>query len=98
MVIRGEPGRYTGMINIGSVAARILSLEAGQDHMAVRATTSQQTLILRLARDEEFFSGNWILGGQRGTIVGNKRSGQSSGGPESTGRSFRPPHSDQDPS
>ena len=98
MEIRGEPGRYTGMIAVGSVGARIVGVEAAADHMIVRATTSERTLILRLARDEDFFSGNWILGGQRGTIVGRKRPDQSSAGPVSIGRSFRPPHSDQDPS
>lgn len=98
MEIRGEPATYTGLIDIGGVAARILSLEVGEDHMTVRATTSQRPLILRLARDENFLSGNWILGRQRGTIVARKRPDHPSGGPVSIGRSFRPPHSDHDPS
>ena len=98
MDIRGEPGSYTGMIALGSAAARILSLEVGEDHMNVRADMRQQTLILRLARDGDYLSGNWVLGGQRGTIVANKRPNQTSGGPVSIGRSSRPPHSDQAPS
>lgn len=98
MEIRGEPGSYTGTIAVGTVGARIVSVEAGADHMTVHAATSERTLILRLARDGDFFSGNWVLGRQRGTIIGNKRPGQSSGAPASIGRSLRPPHSDQDPS
>ena len=98
MEVRGEPGRYTGMINVGGVAARILTLEIGEDHMAVRASTRQRTLILRLARDGDFLSGNWVLGAQRGTIIANRRPDQTSGGPVSIGRSLRPPHSDHDPS
>lgn len=98
MDIRGEPGRYTGMIAVGSVAARIVNVEAGEDHMTVHATARQTNLILRLAWDGESLSGNWILGAQRGTFLGRKRPGQQSGGSVSTGRSGRPPHSDQDPS
>lgn len=98
MDIRGEPGSYTGMIDVGGATARILSLEVGEDHMTVRADLRQQALILRLARDGDYLSGNWVLGTQRGTIVANKRPGQTSGCPVSTGRSRRPPHSDQDPS
>lgn len=98
MDIRGEPGRYTGMIAVGSVAARIVTVDAGEDHMTVHATARQSNLILRLAWDGEFLSGNWILGAQRGTFVGRKSPGQPSGGPASIGRSVRPPHSDQDPS
>ena len=100
MEIRGKPGSYTGTIDVGAAAARILSLDVGEGYMTVRAELRRQTLILRLARDGDFLSGNWVLGAQRGTIVANKRPGQASGsgGPVSTGRSGRPPHSDQDPS
>lgn len=98
MEIRGEPDGYAGMIDVGGAAGRILSLEVGEDHMTVRADVRQRTLILRLARDGDFMSGNWVLGRQRGTIVANKRPGQRSDGPVSIGRSPRPPHSDQDPS
>lgn len=98
MDIRGEPGNYTGMIAVGSVIARIVNVDAGEDHMAVHATARQTNLILRLAWDGESVSGNWILGAQRGTFVGRKRPVQPSGGPVSIGRSGRPPHSDQDPS
>lgn len=98
MDVVGEPGNYTGMIAVGSVAARIVTVEAGEDHMTVHAITRQTNLILRLAWDGEFLSGNWILGGQRGTFVGRKRPDQPSAGPVSIGRSVRPPHSDHDPS
>lgn len=98
MSIRGEPGNYTGMIAVGSVAARIVNVEPGEDHMTVHATTRQTNLILRLGWDGEFLSGNWILGAQRGTFVGRRRPDQRSGGPVSMGTSLRPPHSDQDPS
>ena len=96
--IRGEPGSYTGVITVGSVTARIVNVDAGEDHMTVHAIASQGTLILRLAWDGEFLSGNWILGAQRGTFAGRKRPDQPSGGSVSIGRSSRPPHSDQDPS
>lgn len=96
--IRGEPGSYTGVITVGSVTARIVNVDAGDDHMTVHAIASQGTLILRLAWDGEYLSGNWILGPQRGTFMGRKRPGQPSGGPVSIGRSARPPHSDQEPS
>ena len=98
MDVRGEPGNYTGMIAVGSVSARIVNVEPGEDHMTVHATARQANLILRLAWDGEFLSGNWILGAQRGTFVGRKRPDQPSGGPISIGRPSRPPHSDQDPS
>jgi len=98
MDIRGEPGSYTGMIAVGSVAARIVNVDAGEDHMTVHATARQTNLILRLVWDGQSLSGNWILGAQRGTFVGRKRPAQPSGGPVSIGRSGRPPHSDQDPS
>ncbi len=98
MDIRGEPGGYAGVITVGGVTARIVSVEAGDDHMAVHAIAAQGTLILRVAWDGESLSGNWILGAQRGTFVGRKRPGQPSGGPVSIGRSGRPPHSDHDPS
>ena len=98
MDVRGEPGDYTGMIAVGSVSARIVNVEPGEDHMTVHATARQANLILRLVWDGEFLSGNWILGAQRGTFAGRKRPDQPSGGPVSIGRSSRPPHSDQDPS
>ncbi len=110
MHIRGEPGRYAGIIAIGGVSARIVNVEVGEDHMTVQASTTSsagggRALILRLARDEDFFSGNWILGVQRGAIVGTRRSDPASvqalyppGGPLAIGTSSRPPHSDQDPS
>ncbi len=72
MEIRGEPGRHSGVIDIGSAPARILSVEVGDDHMNVRADMRRQTLILRLARDGDFLSGNWVLGVQRGTAVARK--------------------------
>lgn len=101
MEVRGipdEPGSYTGVITVGSVTARIVNVDAGDDHMTVQAIASQGTLILRLAWDGEYLSGNWILGPQRGTFLGRKQPGHPSGGPVSTGRSARPPHSDQEPS
>lgn len=98
MDIGGEPGRYTGLVAIGGVAARIFAVEAGEDHMTVRAALRQGSLILRLAWDGESVSGNWLMGGRRGTIMGRKRPRQPPGGPVSIGRSERLPHSDQDPS
>ena len=98
MDIRGEPGNYAGMIAVGSVAARIVNVEPGEDHMTVHATARQANLILRRAWDGAFLSGNWILGAQRGTFLGRRRPDQPSGDPLSIGRSSRSPHSDQDPS
>ncbi len=98
MDIRGEPGGYAGVITVGGVTARIVSVEAGADHMTVHAIAAQGNLILRLVWDGESLSGNWILGAQRGTFAGRKRRDQQSGGPVSIGTSGRPPHSDHDPS
>jgi len=60
MHIRGSPGRYAGIIAIGGVSARIVNVEIGEDHMTVLAATASpagggRSLILRLARDEDFF-------------------------------------------
>lgn len=113
MTIRGQPGNYRGTLSVGVLAAPIAAVETGVAILNVHASLPQGTLILRLSGDGLCFAGNWVLGAQRGTITAEKlpraqgsggcahpgsRRPLPSGGPVSTGRSSRPPHSDQDPS
>lgn len=112
MEIRGAPGAYRGRLEAGGLSADIVAVETGPGHMAVEADTGQGTVVLRLAVDDGFLSGNWVLGLRRGTVTAQRRGRQpagfgavagsgavaESGGPVSTGRSSRPPHSDQEPS
>ncbi len=112
MEIRGHPGHYRGILVAGGISARIDGVDTGEDHVRIGARTDHGSLILRLARDGDFLSGNWILGARRGTFTAEKhpqrRHGSGSpdsspgeptaAGPVSTGRSSRLPHSDHDPS
>ena len=70
--IRGSPGNYRGRLVVGGTEAAIGSVEVGAGHMNVRAIMPTGTLVLRLAGDGAFFSGNWVLGAQRGTVIAEK--------------------------
>ncbi len=110
MEIRGRPGRYVGTVAIGSFGGRIVSVEPGAGQLVVEVDSETGRLVFRLTADGACLSGNWVLGHLRGTIVAERSGGRvgglsadgyavgASGGPVSTGRSVRPPHSDQDPS
>lgn len=99
MEISGEPGRWRGRLSVGQVVAVVRRVETGPGHMRVEADTDRGRLVLRLATDGDFFSGNWTLGRQRGAVVAEKRQPYEDGaGPVSTGRSSLLPHSDQEPS
>ena len=95
MEIQGEPGAYLGRVSVGGIAGRVVVVEPGEGHMSVQVEVDGGLMVLRLAGDGAFLSGNWILGRRRGAVVAERR---AQGGPVSTGRSLRPPHSDQDPS
>lgn len=107
MSIEGGPGAYRGLLVAGSMTARIVGVEVDVNQMHVTATVESGRLVLRLAGDESFLAGNWVLGTRRGTVTatrlrspgnGDQSSPGGSAGPVSTGTSSRPPHSDQDPS
>ncbi|MYG80597.1 MAG: hypothetical protein F4187_01950 [Gemmatimonadetes bacterium] len=104
MEIRGRPGRYVGTVAIGSFGGRIVSVEPGAGQLVGEVDSETGRLVFRLTADGAYLSGNWVLGQLRGTIVAERSRGRvgysvgASGGPVSTGRSVRPPHSDQDPS
>ncbi len=95
MEIYGEPGAYLGRVSVGGVNGRIVLVEPGEGHMNVQVEVEGGRLVFRLAGDGAFLSGNWVMGERRGTVVAERH---DYGGPVSTGRSLRPPHSDQDPS
>ena len=73
MTIRGLPGDYRGTLDAGGVAARIQSVAVGEDNMSVSAETSAGALILRILKDGNLFTGNWVLGERRGTFAAEKR-------------------------
>lgn len=97
MEVRGAPGAFRGRLEAGGLSAEIVAVETAPGHMTVEADTGRGTVVLRLAVDAGFLSGNWVLGRRRGTVTAERR-GRQSGVPTSTGRSSRPPHSDQEPS
>ena len=73
MTIRGVPGDYRGTLSIPGVSAEIGEVELGEGDVQLRARTDRGMLILRLLRDGDFLSGNWILGEQRGTFAAERR-------------------------
>jgi hypothetical protein len=73
MTIRGIPGDYRGTLSIPGVSAEIGDIDVGAEDLQLRARTERGTLILRLLRDGNFLSGNWILGEQRGTFAAERR-------------------------
>ncbi|MGI9626221.1 MAG: hypothetical protein ACR2QM_05240 [Longimicrobiales bacterium] len=73
MTIRGVPGDYRGTLDAGGVSAEIHSVEVGEDNLNVQAQTTRGVLILRLARDGGFLSGNWVLADRRGTFSAELR-------------------------
>ncbi len=93
-------GGHGGTLAVGGTRAIIVAVEADADQMTVEAVAEGGRLILRLARDGETFSGNWVLGSQRGTVAARRLPGSPNRGypSPSTGRSSRPPHSAHEPS
>lgn len=73
MEIRGSPGNYRGRLVVGVTEVAIGSVEVGAGFMNVHADMPTGALVLRLAGDGAFFSGNWVLGAQRGTVIAEKR-------------------------
>lgn len=73
MTLRGVPGDYRGTLSVSGFSAEIGDVEVGGMDLEIRAPTDRGMLILRLLRDGSFFSGNWILGEQRGTVTAEKR-------------------------
>lgn len=73
MEIRGAPGAYRGRLEAGGLSAEIVAVETGPGQMTVDADTGQGTIVLRLAVDDGFLSGNWVLGPRRGTVTAERR-------------------------
>lgn len=72
MTIEGEPGAYRGALVAGRMTARIVGVEVGVNLVIVTATVESGRLVLRLAGDESFLSGNWVLGTRRGTVTAHR--------------------------
>ena len=72
MSIEGGPGAYRGSLVAGSMTARIIGVEVGANLMHVTATVESGRLVLRLAGDESFLAGNWVMGTRRGTVVATR--------------------------
>ena len=71
--IRGGPRKYHGSLVLGTAAVVLESVEASAGMIHIRARMTPGSLVLRLAGDGRCFSGNWVLGMQRGTVVAEKR-------------------------
>lgn len=108
--ITGKPGFYSGRLSVGGFVGAVRSVETGLGHMLVEVEAPGGVVVLRLATDGQFFSGNWVMGEQRGTATADKHRPHQGvryegvplrpgfAGPLSTGRSLRSPHSDHEPS
>ena len=72
MEIVGTREGWGGELVLGSVRGPVAEVDAGPDHMTVHAAANGRPLVLRLVWDGEVFSGNWIMGNQRGTVSARK--------------------------
>ena len=72
MTIEGQPGAYRGALVAGRMTARIIGVEVGVNLVHVTATVESGRLVLRLAGDESFLSGNWVMGTRRGTVTASR--------------------------
>ena len=77
MEINGEPGAYLGRVSVGGVSGRIVLVEPGEGHMIVQVVVEAGRLVLRLAGDGAFLSGNWLMGERRGAVVAERRPGSA---------------------
>lgn len=104
MEIRGGPGGWRGTIEAGSLAVRIHEVKVEGGRLTISGRGAAGVVVFRLAADGELLSGEWVAGGMRGGVTAIRigREGLQSraerGGPVSTGRSVRAPHSAQEPS
>lgn len=73
MSIEGEPGAYRGTLVAGRMTARITGVEVDANLMHVIAAVESGRLVLRLAGDESFLAGNWVMGTRRGTVTATRR-------------------------
>ena len=71
--IRGGPRKYHGSLVLATAAVALERVETSEGMIHIRARMRAGTLVLRLAGDGRCFSGNWVLGTQRGTVVAEKR-------------------------
>ena len=73
MEIIGKPGFYSGRLSVGGFVGAVRSVETGLGHMLVEVEAPGGVVVLRLATDGQFFSGNWVMGEQRGTATADRR-------------------------
>ncbi len=73
MEITGKPGFYSGRLSVGGFVGAVRSVETGLGHMLVEVEAPGGVVVLRLATDGQFFSGNWVMGEQRGTATADRR-------------------------
>lgn len=72
MQIRGEPGRYVGTVAVGGISGRIVRVVSDVGQLDVDVDTDAGRLVLRLAGSGATLTGNWVLGGRRGTVVAER--------------------------
>ena len=73
MEIYGEPGGYLGRVSVGGVSGRILLVEPGEGGLTVQVDVEGGRLVFRLAGEASYLSGNWVMGGRRGSVVAERR-------------------------
>ena len=73
MLIKGQPGAYSGSVVVGGTVVQIRFVEVGPGQLNVQAVMPSGTLILRLTRDGDYLAGNWVLGSRRGAVTATKR-------------------------
>lgn len=71
--IYGEPGAYLGRVSVGGVNGRIILVEPGEGRISIQVEVEGGRLVFRLAGDSAYLSGNWVMGGRRGTAVAERR-------------------------
>lgn len=71
--IYGEPGEYLGSVSVGGVSGRIILVEPGEGRISIQVEVEGGRLVFRLAGDAGYLSGNWVMGGRRGTAVAERR-------------------------
>lgn len=72
MRIHGAEGNYRGTLSIGGMSATVRRVEVGEGTFEAELQTPSGTLVLRLVGDESFLTGNWLLGGRRGTFTAER--------------------------
>lgn len=74
VVIRGEPGSYTGMIepDVGPPPMEIYSVTVDGQQLTAVADAGGEDVVLTLTFDGDNFTGTWVLGFDSGVLVGRR--------------------------